>query len=332
MAIRVRELAKEFKISSSALMKHLKDMGVDIKSPMSKVEDDIELKIRARFNAEKAAVRQRELDRRNYQEKIVQTRNRNESKLVQMRPQAKPTPPRTREREETPAQWVEHPTKKEPKKTTDSKPQETQRQRPPRRTGSSAPERTMPRSTSKPADTRGGDNRGRPQQTSQNRGQDTRRYNDNRQSTDRRGTSTYTPRNTGDRSGGYNARPPRPGDRPSRPGDRPSRPGERPSRPGDRPQRPGGRPRPGAKPGTDTSSDIAATNREIVKKEPKKKKENFGQKDKHLKAKIRNFKQGTRKSKIVPTELEEAAISKNIKRTLASNPKKKKYRKEDKNQ
>ena len=337
MSIRVRELAKEFKISSSALMKHLKDLGVDIKSPMSKIEDDIELKIRARFNAEKAAVRQRELDRRNYHEKVVKTRNRNESKLVQMRPQAKPTPPRTRERVETPPQWVEHPTKKEPQKTAETPKREegnTQRQRPPRRTGSSAPERAIPQRSNtgnRSPEARGGDDRRRPPQTSQNR-DDTRRYNDNRQSTDRRSTSTYAPRSTGDSRGRYNARPPRPGERPSRPGDRPSRPGDRPSRPGDRTQRPGGRPggRPGAKPGADL--EIAGTKREIVKKEPKKKKENFGQKDKHLKAKIRNFKQGNRKSKALPTELEEAAISKNIKRTLASNPKKKKYRKEDKGQ
>jgi translation initiation factor IF-2 len=372
MAIRVRDLAKEFKISSSALMKHLKDLGVDIKSPMSKVEDDIETKIRARFNAEKAAVRQRELDRRNYQEKVVKTRTQNENKnrLVQMRPQAKPTPPR--KREEKPAQWVEHTTKKEPQATGTSqtpaqksaqKPaadrqrgertdqSSDQRSRPPRRTGSNAPERSRPpqqRSNYRPADNRSGgsDQRRAPQQQG-----DDRRYNNN---APRSGAPAYNSNrpNTGGyqgnrpNTGGYQgSRPNTGGYQGSRPstggyqGNRPSTGGYQGNRPstggyqGNRPGGTGGYNRPGAKTGPGGKPlETTGTNREIVKKEPKKKKDNFGQKDKHLKAKIKNFKQGNRKSKIVPTEIEEAAISKNIKRTLASNPKKKKYKKEEKSQ
>ena len=395
MAIRVRDLAKEFKISSSALMKHLKDLGVDIKSPMSKVEDDIETKIRARFNAEKAAVRQRELDRRNYQEKVVKTRTQNENKnrLVQMRPQAKPTPPR--KRVEKPAQWVEHATKKEPQApgTTETPAQKPthkpaadkhrevrtdqrtdQRSRPPRRTGSSAPERSRPpqqRSDYRPADNRSGgsDQRRAPQQQ---QGGDRRynnaprqersgapAYNSNRPNTggynnNRPNTGGYN--NNRPNTGGYNSNRPNTGgynsNRPSTGGynsNRPSTGGYNSNRPNtggynsNRPNTGGynsNRPntggynsnRPGAKTGPGGKPLATTANREIVKKEPKKKKDNFGQKDKHLKAKIRNFKQGTRKSKIVTTEIEEAAITKNIKRTLASNPKKKKYKKEEKSQ
>ncbi|MCF7911320.1 MAG: translation initiation factor IF-2 [Candidatus Cloacimonetes bacterium] len=354
MAIRVRDLAKEFKISSSALMKHLKDLGVDIKSPMSKVEDDIETKIRDRFNAEKAAVRQRELDRRNYQEKVVKTRVQNESRLVQMRPQAKPTPPK--KREEKPAQWVEHTTKKETaapiqeqkpeqKTTPQSKPRDeaaASRPRPPRRSGSNAPERARPpqqKSNYRPPDNReGSDQRRSPQQQSNDRGD--RRYSSNTQRPERSGAPAYNNNRSGatgynnnrsgatgynsDRSGstGYNSnRSGSSGYNSDRSGSAGYRPGERPSRP-----------RPGAKVPPDKSHETTVASREIVKKEPKKKKENFGQKDKHLKAKIRNFKQGSRSTKEMPTEIEEAVITKNIKRTLASNPRKKKYRKEEKTQ
>ena len=67
MPIRVHQLAKEFKISTAALKKHLGDMGIIIKSHMSPVEDDIVEKIRAKFNEEIAAVKQRQQDRKIYQ-------------------------------------------------------------------------------------------------------------------------------------------------------------------------------------------------------------------------------------------------------------------------
>nr|HPR18108.1 translation initiation factor IF-2 N-terminal domain-containing protein [Candidatus Cloacimonadota bacterium] len=62
MPIRVHQLAKEFKISTAALKKHLGDMGVDVKSHMSPVDDDIVDKIRAKFNDEVRAIKQRQFD------------------------------------------------------------------------------------------------------------------------------------------------------------------------------------------------------------------------------------------------------------------------------
>ncbi len=49
MAIRVHELAKEFKISTSALRSHLKEMGITVKSHMSPVDDETANKIRSLF-------------------------------------------------------------------------------------------------------------------------------------------------------------------------------------------------------------------------------------------------------------------------------------------
>jgi translation initiation factor IF-2 len=71
MSIRVHELAKEFKISTAALKKHLSDMGVVVKSHMSPVDEDVVIKIRAKFNEEVAAVKQRQMDRNLLHKKII---------------------------------------------------------------------------------------------------------------------------------------------------------------------------------------------------------------------------------------------------------------------
>ncbi len=71
MAIRVHELAKEFKISTAALKKHLLDMGVVVKSHMSPVDEEIEIKIREKFSQEAASVKQRQKDRQLIHKKIA---------------------------------------------------------------------------------------------------------------------------------------------------------------------------------------------------------------------------------------------------------------------
>ena len=40
LALRVHDFAKELKISSSALMKHLKDMGINVNHHMNYLEDE----------------------------------------------------------------------------------------------------------------------------------------------------------------------------------------------------------------------------------------------------------------------------------------------------
>jgi len=71
MQTKVHQLAKELKISTAALKKHLSDMGVVVKSHMSPIDEETEKSIRAKFNAEFAAVKKRQHDRNTFHKKIV---------------------------------------------------------------------------------------------------------------------------------------------------------------------------------------------------------------------------------------------------------------------
>lgn len=66
MGLRVHELAKEFKISTAALKQHLKDLGIDVKSHMSVVDDAVVAKIRAKFNEQREAIKRRETEKKEY--------------------------------------------------------------------------------------------------------------------------------------------------------------------------------------------------------------------------------------------------------------------------
>ncbi|RLC54583.1 MAG: hypothetical protein DRH89_09370, partial [Candidatus Cloacimonadota bacterium] len=66
MPTKVHQLAKELKISTAALKKHLNDMGIVVKNHMSPIDEKTEKNIRAKFNAEFAAVKQRQHDRNTY--------------------------------------------------------------------------------------------------------------------------------------------------------------------------------------------------------------------------------------------------------------------------
>ena len=79
MPVRVHELAKEFKISTAALKKHLGDMGVVVKSHMSPVDDEIVDKIRAKFKEESDAVKKRQKDINLYHRKIIQAEKQKEA-------------------------------------------------------------------------------------------------------------------------------------------------------------------------------------------------------------------------------------------------------------
>jgi translation initiation factor IF-2 len=216
MPIRVHQLAREFKISTAALKKHLGDMGVDLKSHMSPVDDETVAKIRAKFNEEVQAVKQRQHDRKSIHKKIVLA----DRKRVEATKQAKMAQPDKAASQEIPV-FVE---KKIKKSTT---------------------------------------------------------------RTDSR-----------DRSGTYKKK-------------------------------------------TTETKPIYKKNvldpKQVVeskfKDKPKEKVKNtFEEKNKHLEAKKKSFKKGNRKKKFVPTEMEEAEISKNIKKTLSGGSKKKKYKKDEKTQ
>ncbi len=64
MQIRVHELAKELKISTMALKKHLIDLNVIVKSHMSLVEDDVANLIRKKYNDQMEAEMKAEKDRK----------------------------------------------------------------------------------------------------------------------------------------------------------------------------------------------------------------------------------------------------------------------------
>lgn len=64
MQIRVHDLAKELKISTMALKKHLTDLGVSVKSHMSFIEDEVAEKIRMKYNEQIDAEKRAEKDRK----------------------------------------------------------------------------------------------------------------------------------------------------------------------------------------------------------------------------------------------------------------------------
>ena len=208
MTIRVHQLAKEFKISTAALKKHLGDMGITVKSHMSPVEDDVVEKIRAKFSEEVAAVKQRQQDRKIYHKKIIlaDKKRREEEKAKAERIE--------KARKEEITVFVEKQIKK----------------------------------------------------------------------TEIRGT------------------------------------------------------KPSYKPFQEHETREAPivlpeiSEEKKFRDEKKKKDKEYEEKNKHIQAKIKSLKKGGRKKKFEPTELEEAEISRSIKRTLGTTEKKKKYKKEEKEQ
>jgi len=68
---RVYQIAKDFHVSSEALVKILREMRVEVKSHMSSVDDDLIEEIRKKFDAEKQAVRQGEERKRELKEARV---------------------------------------------------------------------------------------------------------------------------------------------------------------------------------------------------------------------------------------------------------------------
>ena len=93
LQIRVHELAKELKISTMALKKHLTDLGVVTKSHMSFIDEEVADKIRAKYNEQVDAEKRAEKDRK---------------KLIELRQQAKETEAKAAEKAE------EAPTEPEP--------------------------------------------------------------------------------------------------------------------------------------------------------------------------------------------------------------------------
>ncbi len=211
MPIRVHQLAREFKISTAALKKHLGDMGVEVKSHMSPVDDEVVAKIRAKFREEVRAIKQRQHDSKSMHKKIILA---DRKKVDTTEKQQQPKPPA-----------------KEIPKFVEKKIQKTGK--------------PVSRRSSKPKEEE---------------------------------KSVYK----------KDKLPP------------------------------------------EIPPVSEPKFKEHPSKEEKSKAKKYEDKSKHIKAKLKSIKKGGRKRKFVPTEMEEAEIAKNIKKTLSSSPKKKKYRKDEK--
>jgi len=221
MSIRVHELAKEFKISTAALKKHLSDMGVEVKSHMSPVDEDVVTKIRAKFNEEVAAVKQRQKDRNLYHKKIILAEQKKKEESIEHEKKLKQAEELKEEKPEVPV-FVEKQIKKTPKRVPQKKEggyKETVRK--PEVVKKELPDVVVP-----------------------------------------------------------------------------------------------------------PSPDSVIQKK--LKEEKKIEEKKYAEKSKHIKAKVQHMKKGGRKKKFIPSEVEEATISKNIKKTLATSSKKRKYRKDEK--
>ncbi|MFH1681262.1 MAG: translation initiation factor IF-2 [Candidatus Eisenbacteria bacterium] len=85
---RIYQVAKDFHVSSEAMLKVLREMRVDVKSHMSSIDEELIGEIRKKFAAEKAAVREEEVRKRGLQE----ARGKDEARPAKP-PVAKAKPP-----------------------------------------------------------------------------------------------------------------------------------------------------------------------------------------------------------------------------------------------
>ncbi|MDD4310425.1 MAG: translation initiation factor IF-2 N-terminal domain-containing protein, partial [Candidatus Cloacimonetes bacterium] len=90
MQIRVHELAKELKISTMALKKHLTDLGVNIKSHMSFIEGEVADKIRMKYNEQVDAEKRAEKDRKRLMELRMAAKSKPEIPLAKAEPVPEP--------------------------------------------------------------------------------------------------------------------------------------------------------------------------------------------------------------------------------------------------
>jgi translation initiation factor IF-2 len=309
--IRVHELAKELKISTMALKTHLTQLGVVTKSHMSFIEDEIAEKIRKKYNEQINAEKKAEKDRKHFIEMKHQaaTKARHDAEAA-THPQ--PVEETVEEDEVSSGTGTdEHPpARTDVPVTTHAVPTRQRDDLLPR-------EIRVPFKQHQPAP--------RPQ-TSQDR--DRGQYRDRPQR-----PFTPTPR-TGDR--------PQPGARDGKPADRPPYgQGPRPPRPGgpqssDDRKRTGFQPRrpgetgstPPRKPASGAAPASPPKEGEIKKfGKSKISHEELGEKSKHRKAQL-ELKKKVKPAVVEPTEMEEAEITRSIKRTLSGTQKKKKYHRE----
>jgi len=296
LQIRVHELAKELKISTMALKKHLADLGVNIKSHMSFIEAEVAEKIRMKYNEQIDAEKRAERDRK---------------RLIEMRQAAKSKP----EPVSPFAEIVDVPVKDEPIVETvePSKPVAKEHKAPVKeeKTTAASDDAVKPVQEEKPAQPETPKHEALPRRTPY------------QQATPPSRTQPQQPAPVV-RTPYQQATPPRQGQSQPRPPYQP-RPNDNRRPPQDynkRPERPGV-----AKPVMPPIADIKKPVEQKQFGKVKVNHEELGDKSKHKKAIITSTKKVKQKA-TEPAEIDEAAISRNIKKTLQKTSKRKKYHRE----
>ncbi|MDD5407617.1 MAG: translation initiation factor IF-2 [Candidatus Cloacimonas acidaminovorans] len=117
MTIRVHELAKELKISTMALKKHLTDLGVNVKSHMSLVEDEVADKIRLKYKEQIDAEKRAERDRKRLIEMRQAAKAQKSAQEAETIKAEEPVPPVAEPVKEVPKKEEPKPVKEPEKKT-----------------------------------------------------------------------------------------------------------------------------------------------------------------------------------------------------------------------
>jgi len=117
LTIRVHELAKELKISTMALKKHLTDLGVNVKSHMSLVEDEVADKIRLKYKEQIDAEKRAERDRKRLIEMRQAAKAQKSAQEAETIKAEEPVPPVAEPVKEVPKKEEPKPVK-EPEKET----------------------------------------------------------------------------------------------------------------------------------------------------------------------------------------------------------------------
>lgn len=286
--IRVHELAKELKISTMALKTHLTALGVVTKSHMSFVEDEIADKIRMKYKEQIDAEKKAEKDRKHFIEMKHQAAVKAKQE-AELAAQPPKQEEKPEEEETRPEEEEAGKHKKERKEIAVTQHQVSTR------TKEASPVRDIrvPHKQYQPP--------ARPKTDSEQG----------------RGPYKDRPRN-------------RPSGQPQREGRPSTTQPEYPKRPDYQTRKPSTTvSTPPRKPAAVGTAPVTLTKDTEVKKFGKSKisHEELGEKSKHRKAQIEFTKKG-KKEVVEPTEVEEAEISRSIKRTLASTQKKKKYHRE----
>ncbi|MEN6444485.1 MAG: translation initiation factor IF-2 [Candidatus Cloacimonas sp.] len=93
MTVRVYDLAKELKISTMALKKHLTDLGVSVKSHMSLIDEEVADKIRLKYKEQEDAEKRAEKDRKRLIEMRQAAKVKQETPEPEVKKEPEPAPP-----------------------------------------------------------------------------------------------------------------------------------------------------------------------------------------------------------------------------------------------